>query len=682
MNINTPELLLIFPPGWSTSSPYLSVPHLAACLERKGIPHRAVDLNIRTINSILSDVEMKLSADRIEELLRSDIPSTAQRKELSLALDLFGIINGRVDSMVAKLRDGNISPREVSRIYRFIDTAYRVYSAPFYPGRIREGALVYYSQDDLLNNHLPQDNFEIVSTITALKNRAEEGGETNPFHGKLEQFTNETDLSNVAIVGLSVCGYSQLVSALSLAQMFKLRKPEIRVVMGGAIMPYLASSLGVNPALFDYVDMIISGSGETALIDAYDNACGKIPITQIGGAIYYDAERKVLVRNDSAPGFDMDELPVSRFDPEELRLYLTPQEYLALPVMGSKGCYWGKCAFCGINCNYDGRVVRKRSELLVEDMQHLAERYGINRFRLIDNCIHPNKLREISEVILARGYKFLWQCMARLEPDFTPDLWEQLYESGLRVASFGLESPNQYMLDMMNKGVRAEAISPVLNGCHRAGIFVHCFIIVGFPGEQNITPDDTVDFIRNNRYNIDSIIITSYRLESQSPVFNNMEKFGIEPARSYPLDYIGSTYEHRDFCRVRERLSYISEMIADIECGGLGYYGIEDMFIIGGVFQGKREEQLSWIGSRIAAYRTLGLLLSGSDIGERFPISSLKPLKINDDYAVFYNPDFFNYYVFEPFEPDGEAPRSMDDYIDLRKGRDVEYLYDLLSETH
>lgn len=677
MTSTSPEILLIFPPGWSTSSPYLSVPLLSAFLTDNGISNEGIDLNIRIHNDVLTDLNMDNSAKVIDELLARNDIEEKHRTELLIAADLYDIIKGKVDDIISRLRSESVCAAEMTRINRYIETAYRIHSAPYFPGRIHEGTLVY-TKGVIYSSFLDPNNFEIAHTLTNLEKRVQDTI-TNPFYPHLEKFVLGLDLSSVKMVGLSVCGYSQLISSLVIARMLKAHAPGLKIIMGGAIMPYILEALEENSHIFNYIDFIISGPGEDALIKLYDYVCGKnTKIDKIGGLLYYDTYKKSLVRNNEAEIVDMDSLPAPHFNPEELDYYLVSKNDLALPVLGSRGCYWNKCAFCGMNCNYDGKYQMKQPKLLIGDMEYLEKHHNINRFRLIDNCIHPNTLKKISQIILDREDKFLWQCMVRFEEGFTADLWRQLYDSGLRLASFGLESPNQSLLDKMNKGVCADRIPSVLSQCHQAGIFTHCFFIVGFPGEQNIHPDELVDFIRNNRYNMDSLTITNYRLEGQSYVFNNREKFDIELAKIYPKDYIMPNYEHKDFCHAVERLTYINNSIVDLDCSGICFSGVDDMFIIGNIFRGLRPELELWQKSRLEAYKNLLKIMTG----ESLPSIELPRTESidchNRRYALFHNDLFFNYYLFEN-QKDYTCSSSINGYLNYADVRHIEYLFDILS---
>jgi hypothetical protein len=84
---------------------------------------------------------------------------------------------------------------------------------------------------------------------------------------------------------------------------------------------------------------------------------------------------------------------------------------------------------------------------------------------------------------------------ARLEPGFTPRVYERLRRMGVRKLFFGLESGSQAVLDHMDKGLRLGAARRALRDCAAAGIAAHVFTIVGFPEETEAQARETVQFL-------------------------------------------------------------------------------------------------------------------------------------------------------------------------------------------
>ena len=57
----------------------------------------------------------------------------------------------------------------------------------------------------------------------------------------------------------------------------------------------------------------------------------------------------------------------------------------------------------------------------------------------------PERVQEICENILARGYDLTWYCLSRVET-MTPDLARVMRRAGCRLVSFGIESGNEEIL--------------------------------------------------------------------------------------------------------------------------------------------------------------------------------------------------------------------------------------------
>ena len=82
----------------------------------------------------------------------------------------------------------------------------------------------------------------------------------------------------------------------------------------------------------------------------------------------------------------MQEIPLPDFSDLPLEKYV----YAKLPYQFSRGCYWGKCAFCSYR-DKKGYVTRK-IDVVLDHLQEMERRYGIHSFQFIDDAIHPQLL--------------------------------------------------------------------------------------------------------------------------------------------------------------------------------------------------------------------------------------------------------------------------------------------------
>jgi hypothetical protein len=110
-----------------------------------------------------------------------------------------------------------------------------------------------------------------------------------------------------------------------------------------------------------------------------------------------------------------------------------------------------------------------------------------------------------------------------------PELLKQYYEAGLRFLYFGIESGSQDVLHKMKKGVLEKTMRRVLSDTHAAGIWVHTYWILGFPGETNGNLIETAEFLLQESSSIDS--------------FNFSNFFPLEDLKVWP-DYVLA----RDHC--------------------------------------------------------------------------------------------------------------------------------------
>lgn len=171
-----------------------------------------------------------------------------------------------------------------------------------------------------------------------------------------------------------------------------------------------------------------------------------------------------------------------------------------LPVLAGRGCPF-ECGFC---CNGVfkkmfspiAKYVRKRSpESVVAEMKELQRLYDPPAFELWDELFAVNRewteqFCELYKREIARPYSVL------LRADVvTEELLEKLYDSGCRMAMFGVETGNEeFRRRILKKPISNRQIEEVFRLCREIGIETFAFVIVGLPGETPELLQETVDF--------------------------------------------------------------------------------------------------------------------------------------------------------------------------------------------
>jgi hypothetical protein len=219
-------------------------------------------------------------------------------------------------------------------------------------------------------------------------------------------------------------------------------------------------------------------------------------------------------------------MPTPDYDGLPMVDYLSPKPVILLA--NSRGCYWNKCAFCELTGLAEKKYRFRKLELVFRDLETLAAKHNTEYFLFSVEAIPPNQLKEICEYILSRNLKIYWQSEVRFEKQFTDDFCRLLYRAGCRQLIFGLESGNQRILDLMEKGTKLSEIREIMKNCHGAGIAVSLQSFIGFPTETESEATDTLNFLLENRDLINSFAMGKYKLIIHSRVYNNPQAYGIQ----------------------------------------------------------------------------------------------------------------------------------------------------------
>lgn len=208
--------------------------------------------------------------------------------------------------------------------------------------------------------------------------------------------------------------------------------------------------------------------------------------------------RGELTATPPAPEADIDSLPVGAY---HLLGSLAPYgtQLLDRPFVSiytSKGCPFG-CTFCA----YGRSPLRRRGipHILME-LEHLKTRYGLRSFLIFDDAFTLR--REHAEVfcreLIARKMDLTWSCCTRVDK-IDRDLLKLMKAAGCREIAFGVESGSQKIIDACAKGITVEQIKEAARLCREVGIKFYCMIVLGLPGEDRATMQETKALLKEIR---------------------------------------------------------------------------------------------------------------------------------------------------------------------------------------
>jgi radical SAM superfamily enzyme YgiQ (UPF0313 family) len=341
----------------------------------------------------------------------------------------------------------------------------------------------------------------------------------------------QIDWKQYGLVGISIIHVGQVIPGLTLARMLRKQFPHLHIVIGGSVFARHQDLLEGKEALFEEIfHSIILSEGEHPLDQLVTHLKQGKPLHTVPNLIHLDKGQ--VVKNEKSKALVYDQLQRPNFDHLPLDKYLMP--YPVLPYMASRGCYWGKCTFCTHSFIYDSYYRKENESRVADDLDYLGKRYKTRYFTFSDEAISPNAFGRMSQSILSKKVDMRALGMLKFESGNveTPELFEEMYRAGFIMLFFGLESANDRVLSIIDKGCDQATEKLVLQNSSEAGIWNHLYLFFGFPTEERHEAEETISFTLENG-EIGSGIIHSvgqsiFTLEKDSAIYHDPKKFKID----------------------------------------------------------------------------------------------------------------------------------------------------------
>jgi anaerobic magnesium-protoporphyrin IX monomethyl ester cyclase len=512
------KVLLIFPPLWIPYRPYLSLPSLSAYLKSNSIDVVQKDFNVEAYDLLLSETYLK----SLDERLQSQFAALDSMESLSGIEQKYYYDIYHAKSSVKYIAERIEKAKDVFRsknAYYDINALYNARSILKQAQIIISTGCLPTGQDLMLPvNRRFQRSLDDINKITQNK---KENPYLELYEDNLLPFILE---QSPDVIGISISFDGQLMPALTMSRLIKSSYDKAHVVVGGHIITVLSDILMKYKEIFNiYFDSAVINEGERPLLKLVENISLGKALEDVPNLIYFNHGE--VYANEILPSEDINSLPTPCFDGLPFGLYLSPE--LVLPILSSRGCYWGKCAFCSdsefYRCHYQCRDANK----VADDIQELSQKYGVGHFSFSDEALSPSSISRLSDEFIKRGMKVRCSSNVRLERQFTPDLCKKIFKAGFRLLYFGLESGCNRILNHMNKGITKEIALEVCRNVYESGIWDHLYVIFGFPTESRAEVQETIDFLLSNKNIIHSFKINSFALDKNAPIMKDPEEYGI-----------------------------------------------------------------------------------------------------------------------------------------------------------
>ena len=555
------RVLSVIPPMTQLNTPYPSTAYLTGFLRSRDFDSVQEDLALALVLSLFSAEGLQSVRAEIEGLRPEQ-----RTPRVHVFLDAFDRYHGTIGPTLAFLqgRDSTLGHRICSRAFlpegpRFEsldvyidedggDPLAWAFGALGVQDRARHLATLYLNDiADVLRDAI-DPRFEFVRYAESL---AQSQPTFDPLAQALAAPLNLIDRTLVGLTQAALARHAPRVvlvsvpfpgavyAAFRIAQTVKAHDPTIVTVLGGGYVNTELRELK-EPRVFDYFDHITLDAGERPLLALLEHLQGKRSAQRLVRTYRRDADGAVQYVNWIEADIAFAEVGTPTWDGLPLDRYLSlldmlnPMHRLWSDGRWNKltvahGCYWKKCSFCDVSLDYISRYEGASAATLVDRIEAIVAETGQTGFHFVDEAAPPKALKTLAAELQRRQIAVSWWGNIRFEKSFTPELCQQLADSGCIAISGGLEVASDRLLNLMKKGVSVEQVARVTKAFADAGVLVHAYLMYGFPTQ---TVQDTVDSLEYVRQLFEQGCIQSgffhrFACTVHSPVGQKPEDYGV-----------------------------------------------------------------------------------------------------------------------------------------------------------
>jgi len=313
--------------------------------------------------------------------------------------------------------------------------------------------------------------------------------ETAPIQSIVRDF-------NPDIIGIT-CVTFLVHSTIELSKLLKAEFPDKTIIVGG-IHPTIRPQDFLEEKTIDYV---AAGEGEVTMfefIQALEN--GHDPATVPGILCMKNGELKAGPRREHVK--NIDDLPAPLADDLMKEGYQTSPDtrtgHKIGVILTSRGCPF-HCIFCANRLLTRGKYRVHSIDRVCSEVDNLIRNYNVTQLFVQDDNFGANKKRakELCREFIKRGFhtKVSWWAEARVDC-VDAELLSLMARANCKIISYGLESGNQRLLDLIKKNITLEETKNAITMTKKVGIDIRASFILGLPTETRDESITTIKFAK------------------------------------------------------------------------------------------------------------------------------------------------------------------------------------------
>ena len=506
------SMLSVLPFDIAPDSIPLALPLLLAQMEKAKLDVDGIDFNAELYHEFLTEDFIRNSYNLIKQKYENIKENNSDNYNDKHSKKIFETIiknSNKVESLIKTLPEikKEFNEKEISlgiRIPHRVMDILKIIFAPY-------------------SEFAPWKSFSYIYNYESIKQFAE-NKDNNIFYNFLLQFGEKYNFPQYDFIGLSLPLENSIYYAFTLGKYIKKVSPKTKVVLGGASVTRLWDDFIKFPDIINtYFDNLLIGDGDNSIIKYSRFISGEVLPEEVPGLVYKDNSGKILF--NPPENIDINDIEPPSYSRINMSLY--PKNTI-LNIQFSRGCPWGKCAFCTFSYPYRKKYSILDAQKAVDIIETLVQKYNFHDFYIVDETIPLDFFKKFAKEVIKRRLKIKYDCRLRFENYYTLEIFNLLAKSGLRSIFWGYEAESKRVLEIMNKGSLNADRNTILKMAKQSGILNKLGFIFGFPGETEQEIYQTIDYIVENfQKTFDRFNISIFSLEKNSYVINDPDKYGI-----------------------------------------------------------------------------------------------------------------------------------------------------------
>jgi radical SAM superfamily enzyme YgiQ (UPF0313 family) len=297
---------------------------------------------------------------------------------------------------------------------------------------------------------------------------------------------------DILMVGITAMTGEPIKHALELAEF--VREKSDRPIVWGGIHPTIMPEQTLRN---EYVDYVISGKGEFAIVELAEFLKGKRAIEDVSGLVYQGPDERIY-RNPPAETFDWEMIPRIPYElVDHTKYYRSGFEGRVVSVLTSRNCPY-RCAFCyNSSLKKEERWTAEPVELTKQNLKTLFERFNPDYISFIDDdfFFDQGRAREILEYIREQKWSVkIGFRGARVNELLQLDnaFFDLMVEVNTRHINIGVESGSPEVLKKLRKGITPDMVVELNQR------FRHYPSLIPLYNFFSGTPEETLEDIRKS----------------------------------------------------------------------------------------------------------------------------------------------------------------------------------------